>query len=68
MEIFRIHLTRFAMRTPIRFKAMGLAADQSERHFPEALTFPKVDLFHVGPPAGWHAHRGYFAHAIGDYR
>ena len=32
----RRHLTRFAMRTPIRFKAMGLATDQSE-HFTEAL-------------------------------
>jgi hypothetical protein len=32
----RRHLTRFAMRTPIRFKAMGLASDQSE-HFTEAL-------------------------------
>ena len=32
----RRNLTRYAMRTPIRFKAMGLAADKSE-HFTEAL-------------------------------
>jgi hypothetical protein len=32
----RRQLTRFAMRTPIRFKATGLAADKSE-HFTEAL-------------------------------
>ena len=32
----RRQLIRYAMRTPIRFKAMGLAADQSE-HFTEAL-------------------------------
>ena len=32
----RRQLTRFAMRTPIRFKTMGLAADKSE-HFTEAL-------------------------------
>ena len=32
----RRNLVRYAMRTPIRFKAMGLAADKSE-HFTEAL-------------------------------
>src|SRR6266496_5944777 len=32
----RRQLTRYPMRTPIRFKAMGLAADKSE-HFTEAL-------------------------------
>lgn len=32
----RRNLARYAMRTPIRFKAMGLAADKSE-HFTEAL-------------------------------
>jgi hypothetical protein len=32
----RRQLTRFPLRTPIRFKAMGLAADNSE-HFTEAL-------------------------------
>src|SRR6202008_2200891 len=32
----RRNLIRYAMRTPIRFKAMGLAADKSE-HFTEAL-------------------------------
>lgn len=32
----RRNLTRYVMRTPIRFKAMGLAADKSE-HFTEAL-------------------------------
>jgi hypothetical protein len=32
----RRQLARFAMRTPVRFKATGLAADKSE-HFTEAL-------------------------------
>ena len=32
----RRQLPRYPMRTPIRFKAMGLAADKSE-HFTEAL-------------------------------
>ena len=32
----RRQLIRYAMRTPIRFKAMGLASDKSE-HFTEAL-------------------------------
>src|SRR5258707_12418764 len=32
----RRQLTRFVLRTPIRFKAMGLAADKSE-NFTEAL-------------------------------
>jgi len=32
----RRHIIRYATRTPIRFKAMGIAADKSE-HFTEAL-------------------------------
>ncbi len=40
----RRQLTRFALRTPIRFKAMGLAADKSE-HFTEALNVSRGGFY-----------------------
>ena len=40
----RRQLIRYAMRTPIRFKAMGLAADQSE-HFTEALNVSRGGFY-----------------------
>jgi PilZ domain len=40
----RRQLTRFALRTPIRFKAMTLAADKSE-HFTEALNVSRGGFY-----------------------
>ena len=40
----RRQLMRYAMRTPIRFKATGLAADKSE-HFTEALNVSRGGFF-----------------------
>lgn len=40
----RRQLTRFALRTPIRFKAMTLAADNSE-HFTEALNVSRGGFY-----------------------
>ena len=40
----RRQLIRYAMRTPIRFKAMGLAADKSE-HFTEALNVSRGGFY-----------------------
>lgn len=40
----RRQLARFATRTPIRFKAMGLAADKSE-HFTEALNISRGGFY-----------------------
>jgi hypothetical protein len=40
----RRQLVRFAMRTPIRFKAMGLASDNSE-HFTEALNISRGGFY-----------------------
>lgn len=40
----RRNLARYAMRTPIRFKAMGLAADKSE-HFTEALNVSRGGFY-----------------------
>ena len=42
----RRQLTRYPMRTPIRFKAVGLAADKSE-HFTEALNVSRGGFFFV---------------------
>ena len=57
----RRQLTRYPMRTPIRFKAMGLAADKSE-HFTEALNVSQGGFyFATSAPllVGW------FANSIG---
>ena len=40
----RRQLIRYPMRTPIRFKAMGLAADKSE-HFTEALNISRGGFY-----------------------
>lgn len=40
----RRQLTRYNMRTPLRFRAMGLAADKTE-HFTEALNISKGGFF-----------------------
>jgi hypothetical protein len=40
----RRQLVRYALRTPIRFKAMGLAADKSE-HFTEALNVSRGGFY-----------------------
>ena len=40
----RRQLTRYAVRTPIRFRAMGLAADRSE-HFTEALNISRGGFY-----------------------
>jgi len=40
----RRQLVRYPMRTPIRFKAMGLAADPSE-HFTEALNISRGGFY-----------------------
>ena len=40
----RRQVARFALRTPIRFKAMGLAADKSE-HFTEALNVSRGGFY-----------------------
>jgi len=40
----RRQLIRYAMRTPIRFKAMGTAADKSE-HFTEALNVSRGGFY-----------------------
>jgi hypothetical protein len=40
----RRQLVRYAMRTPIRFKAMGLASDKSE-HFTEALNVSRGGFY-----------------------
>ena len=40
----RRQLIRYAMRTPIRFKAVGLAADESE-HFTEALNVSRGGFY-----------------------
>src|SRR5258708_6275045 len=48
MSSERRQLTRFALRTPIRFKAIGLAADKSE-HFTEALNVSHGGLYFASP-------------------
>lgn len=40
----RRQLTRYNLRTPLRFRAMGLAADKTE-HFTEALNISKGGFF-----------------------
>jgi hypothetical protein len=40
----RRQLTRYNMRTPLRFRAMGLAVDKTE-HFTEALNISKGGFF-----------------------
>jgi len=40
----RRQIIRFAMRTPIRFRAMGLSADKSE-HFTEALNISRGGFY-----------------------
>lgn len=40
----RRQIIRYAMRTPIRFKAMGIAADKSE-HFTEALNVSRGGFY-----------------------
>jgi hypothetical protein len=40
----RRHLTRFYLRTPLRFRALGVAADKTE-HFTEALNISRGGFF-----------------------
>ena len=65
----RRQLIRYAMRTPIRFKAMGIAADKSE-HFTEALNVSRGGVLfrNVGTAADRHADRSDASHARGGDR
>ena len=40
----RRHLARFALRTPLRFRALGVAVDRTE-HFTEALNVSRGGFF-----------------------
>lgn len=42
----RRHLERFALRVPLRFKAIGVAVDNSE-HFTEAINISRGGFFFV---------------------
>ncbi len=65
----RRQLTRYNLRTPLRFRATGLSSDKTE-HFTEALNVSRGGflLRDVGAAADRHADRGDSAHARRSYR